>query len=207
MNQAKFFQSPDRFRKWLESNRASAQEIWIGFYKKSARKKGITYSEALDQALCYGWIDAVVIRIDEKRWMKRFTPRKPGSIWSLINIKRAKELTELGLMTPSGLRVFNARLKEKSGIYAYEQKDAELAGDYERKLKANEKAWDYFQAQAPSYRKTVIHWIMRAKKEETRLRRLNELIKGSERGLRMDQFTYSLPTKRKTRFKTRTRQA
>ncbi len=192
------FKSPSEFRIWLDKNHESAQEIWIGLNKKKSIQKRITYHEALDQALCYEWIDGSIKSIDENLWMKRFTPRKPGSIWSLVNIKRAEELKQLGLMEPAGLKAFNARLKEKSGVYSYEQKEADLSDDYRKRFSANKKAWDFFQSQARSYRRTATHWVMRAKEEETRLRRLGELIEESEKGLRLARFTYSLWMRKKS---------
>jgi uncharacterized protein YdeI (YjbR/CyaY-like superfamily) len=188
---ANFFRSSTEFRRWLDDNHDSATEIWVGLYKKNSAEKGITYSETLDQALCYGWIDGALKSVDENVWMKRFTPRKPGSIWSLVNIKRVEELKKRSLMMPAGLRAFDARVKEKSGIYSYEQKEKDLAEDYKKKLTANRKAWKFFQSQAPSYRRTATHWVMRAKQEETRQKRLNELIEESGKGLRLKQFAYS----------------
>ena len=195
---ANFFKTPSQFRKWLDNNNGRSIEIWVGLYKKDSTERGITYSEALDQALCYGWIDGALESIDENVWMKRFTPRKPGSIWSLVNIKRVEKLNKLGLMTPAGLKAFNARLKEKSGIYSYEQEEKELADDYKKKLMANKKAWECFQSQAHSYQRTVIHWVMRAKREKTRQKRLMELIEESSKGLRLARFTYSLWKKNKS---------
>lgn len=195
---AKSFKSPNEFRKWLDTNHDKVTEIWVILNKKKSNSEGIAYSEALDQALCYGWIDSSIISIDENRWMKRFTPRKARSIWSLVNIKRVEELKGLGLVKPEGLNAFNARLKEKSGIYSYEQKnEAKLSRDYEEKFKSNKKAWDFFRGQARSYKRTTVHWVMRAKRDETRLKRLDKLIKESGSGSRLAQFTYSLWVKKK----------
>jgi len=178
-----FFATPPDFRAWLEENHDKSQEIWVGFYKKGIDKQCITWPEAVDQALCYGWIDSVRKSVDEESYTNRFTPRKARSTWSAFNIKRVQELTELGLMRPAGLKAFEARAEDRSGIYSYEQqRDAALSDDYEQQVRANKKAWDFFQAQPPGYRKTATWWVISAKKEETRLKRLAKLIEDSEHG-------------------------
>ena len=177
-----FFASSSELRQWLEEHHAETQELWVGFYKKSSGKPSITWPEAVDEALCFGWIDGVRKSIDDVSYTIRFTPRKPRSIWSAVNIKRAKELTRLGLMRQAGLKAFEKRAEEKSGIYAYEQKNAELDDAYKQQFRANKKAWDFFQAQAPWYQRTATWWVISAKKEETRLRRLATLIEDSENG-------------------------
>ncbi len=176
----KFFKTPADWRKWLERNHDKAEELWVGFYKKDSGKPSITWPESVDGALCFGWIDGVRKSIDEVSYMIRFTPRKPSSIWSAINLKRVEELTKLGLMHAAGLKVFQARDLKKSGRYSFEQeKPQKLDEAYEKKLRANKKAWAFFQAQPPWYQRTSSFWIMSAKQEETRLRRLAILIDDS----------------------------
>lgn len=140
-----YFTSAVKFHQWLEKNHARSIELWVGFYKRSSGKAGITYQEALDEALCCGWIDGIRKAVDESRYTIRFTPRKPGSIWSNVNIKRANELIALGWMWPAGLAAFQARKQEKSGVYSYENRPRRLSAEYEKKFHANNKAWVYFQ--------------------------------------------------------------
>ena len=187
-----FFKTSAEFRKWLKANHDSARDIWVGLYKGKSSTKGITYSEALDEALCYGWIDGALRSFDKETWTKRFTPRKPGSIWSRVNVRHVERLMKLGLMQPAGLKAFNERRADKTGIYSYEQETAELSAPYEKRFRKNKKAWDFFGKQAASYRKTATHWVMRAKKEETRVKRLDELIEESGKGMRLARFTYKL---------------
>lgn len=185
-----FFESPAELHKWLAENHDKASELLVGFYKKNANKKGITYAEMLDDALSFGWIDGVRKTIDETRWTIRLTPRKPGSNWSKVNIKRANELIELGRMQPPGLEAFNARDQKKTDLYSYERDHAQLAGEYEVRFRANEKAWEFFQAQPPTYRKAAAWWVISAKQEATRLKRLATLIEVSEHGRRLAAVTY-----------------
>lgn len=176
-----FFATPSELRAWLAERHDKTQELWVGFYKKGSGKPSITWPEAVDEALCFGWIDGIRKGIDEESYTNRFTPRKAGSIWSAVNIKRVGELTSLGLMLPAGLRAFEKRSEEKSGIYAYEQRDAARLEDAdERQFRANKPAWNFFQAQPASYRKAAIWWVISAKKEETRRKRLATLIEDSE---------------------------
>jgi uncharacterized protein YdeI (YjbR/CyaY-like superfamily) len=185
-----FFATPSEFRAWLEAHHREARELWVGFYKKSSGKPSITWAEAVDQALCFGWIDGVRKSIDDVAYANRFTPRRPRSTWSAVNVKRVQELTALGLMRPAGLEAFERRTDDRSGIYSYERRDtAELAPAYERELQANEKAWEFFRAQPPWYRKAATWWVMSAKKEETRRRRLATLIEDSERGRKVRPLT------------------
>lgn len=174
-----FFPTPAAFRKWLETNHASATELLVGFYKKDSGKPSITWPESVDQALCFGWIDGVRRRIDDVSYSIRFTPRKQISNWSAINIARVAELTRLGLMRPAGLRAFEQRREDKSAIYSYENAVRTLDPSDEKTFRANRKAWQFFNAQAPSYRRVCIYWVTSAKKEETRARRLATLIKDS----------------------------
>jgi len=178
-----FFGTAGELREWLERNHATATELFVGFYKRGSGKASITWQELVDEELCFGWIDGVRQGIDDVRYSNRITPRKPRSTWSAINIARAKELIRLGRMHPAGLKAFERRTDERSAIYSYEQrKTARLDPEMERSLRGNKKAWTFFQAQAPSYRRTAIWWVISAKREETRKRRLATLIAASERG-------------------------
>ncbi|MBA2313495.1 MAG: YdeI/OmpD-associated family protein [Actinobacteria bacterium] len=185
-----FFAAPPELRGWLEKHHESSQELMVGFYKKGSGIPSITWPEAVDQALCFGWIDGRSKRIDDVSYFIRFTPRRPTSIWSSINIARVKELTRLGLMEPAGLRAFAKRTKKKSEIYSYEQKDEiKLDEAFERQFRANKKAWSFFQSQAAWYQRTAMWRVMSAKKEETRLKRLGQLIESSEAGRTIPQLT------------------
>ncbi|GAB3911267.1 YdeI/OmpD-associated family protein [Larkinella knui] len=177
-----FFATPAEFRQWLEENHATVKELFVGFYKVGSGKPSITWPQSVDEALCFGWIDGVRKSIDETSYMIRFTPRKAKSIWSAVNLKRIGELTEQGLVKPAGLKVFQERDLKKAGIYAYEKEDQQLDEAFEAQLKANEKAWQFFHKQAPSYQKTIRNWVMSAKQPETRLKRLTSLIEDSENG-------------------------
>jgi uncharacterized protein YdeI (YjbR/CyaY-like superfamily) len=181
----KFFRAPADFETWLEKNHATAIELWVGFYKKDSGKPSITWPESVDQALCFGWIDGVRKRVDAISYQIRFTPRRRGSVWSAINIKRAQELVRQNQMRPAGARAFAARIENKSGIYSYEQRSSELNEPYATVLKENKAAWSFFEKQAPSYRKMIGWWIVSAKKEETRTARLAKLISQSADGKRL----------------------
>jgi len=185
-----FFTSPKEFRKWLEKNHTSEKEVFIGFYKRHTSKPSLTWPESVDQALCFGWIDGIRRSLGDASYMIRFTPRKPGSNWSAINIKKVEELTKLGLMKPAGLAAFAFREEKRSRIYSYEEKADALRPEFEKKLKANKKAWAFFQAQAPWYRKVASAWIMRAIREETKLKRLGDLITDSEAGRKVKPLSY-----------------
>ena len=181
--QLKFFKSPAEFRKWLESHHATAKELWVGFYKKDSGRPSITWPESIDQALCFGWIDGIRKRVDDISYTIRFSPRTARSVWSAVNIKRAHELEKMGLMAPAGRKAFQARQENMSGIYSYEQRGDQLPEPYEKILKKNKKAWEFFQSRPPYARKTIGWWIVSAKKEETRLKRLEQLIARFERGV------------------------
>jgi len=181
----KFFRSPTDLRDWLEKNHATTRELWIGYYKKSSRKPSITWPESVEEALCFGWIDGIRKSIDEISYTNRFTPRRPGSTWSAINIERVRVLSAQGLMQPAGLKAFQARKENKSGIYSYEQRGDQLAEPYASKFRRNKAAWNFFQAQPPSYRKVANWWIVSAKREDTRLRRLVKVIEASAEGRRL----------------------
>jgi uncharacterized protein YdeI (YjbR/CyaY-like superfamily) len=185
----KFFSSASKFRQWLAANHDKSSELWVGYYKKDSGKPSLTWPEAVDEALCFGWIDGVRKSIDEVSYTIRFTPRKQRSIWSAVNIKRAGELIELGQMQPAGFKAFENRQEARSAVYAYEQRGRKLDEAYERKLRANKKAWAFFQAQPPSYQKAASWWVISAKQEETRLRRLAKLITDSEAGRTVPPLT------------------
>jgi uncharacterized protein YdeI (YjbR/CyaY-like superfamily) len=180
-----FFRSQEDFRKWLEKNHKKKTELLVGYYKVNSGKPSMTWSESVDQALCFGWIDGIRRSIDEKSYSIRFTPRKSKSIWSSVNIKKVEDLTRAGLMKPEGLHAFSLRTENRSGIYSHEKDAALLDAEYVKLFKKNKTAWKFFEAQAPSYKKVMIHWIKSAKKEETRLSRLEKTIKISESQIRM----------------------
>jgi uncharacterized protein YdeI (YjbR/CyaY-like superfamily) len=180
-----FFPTPAAFRAWLERHHAKAVELWVGFHKVGSGKPSITWPESVDEALCFGWIDGVRKSLDESSYVIRFSPRRPTSIWSSVNIKRATFLIERSLMRPAGLKAYQARKENKSGIYSYEQRTAKLVPPYDRLLRANALAWKFFEQQPSSYRKAISWWIVCAKKEETRLKRLEKLIMHSARGERL----------------------
>lgn len=181
----KFFSSPVQFRQWLERNHNSATELLIGFYKKASGKKSITYAEALDEALCFGWIDGVRKSLNETSYVQRFTPRKPRSIWSNINVKHVARLQKEGRMHAAGLEAYARRDPKLTGIYSFENRPLELAPEYERLFRQNKGAWTFFHEQPPGYKRLMIFWTMSAKQEETRLRRLKQLIESSEKGVRL----------------------
>jgi len=184
----KFFSDPLKFRKWLETNHGLKKELLVGFYKKSSGKQSITWPESVDQALCFGWIDGIRRSIDEISYSIRFTPRKPKSTWSAVNIKKVKGLKKQGLMAPAGLAAFNRKEKGNSKIYSFEQKKTGFNKEYEKLFKQDKVAWKNFQSQPPYYRKAVTHWVMSAKREETRLKRLNALIEDSASGVKIKQM-------------------
>ena len=180
----RFFRSPSAFRAWLTEHHATTSELLVGFYKKGSGKPSMTWPESVDEALCFGWIDGIRKRIDDDGYTIRFTPRRSRSIWSTVNIKRAEALAAEGLMRLSGLAAFESREENRSGIYAYEQRNDTLPEPYAGKMKKNKAAWTFFRAQPPSYRKTTGWWVVSAKKEETRLKRLDKLIDDSAHGRR-----------------------
>src|SRR5690242_1823009 len=180
----KFFTSPKQFRQWLERNHDRSAELLVGFHKKSVAKKSITYAEALDEALCFGWIDGVRKSFDETSYTIRFTPRKPRSIWSNVNVRHVERLTKEGRMAEPGIKAYSLRDPNRTGIYAFENEAREFSPEFEKKFRANKSAWQFFQSEPPSIRRTCIFWVMSAKKEETRLRRLEQLIARGEQGIR-----------------------
>jgi uncharacterized protein YdeI (YjbR/CyaY-like superfamily) len=175
----KFFNSRERFREWLERHHASAKEILVGFHKKNSGKKSITYAEALDEALCFGWIDGVRRNFDETSYTIRFTPRKPRSIWSLVNVRHVERLQKEGRMHPAGTAAFERRTPERTGIYSFENRPRELSAEFQKEFRKNKPAWEFFQKQPPGYKRLMSFWVMSAKKDETRMARLKRLIESS----------------------------
>ena len=171
-----FFETPSDFRKWLSKNHKTVSELLVGYYKVGSKKKSMTWSASVDQALCFGWIDGVRKSIDEESYCIRFTPRKASSIWSAVNIKKVEMLIQQNLMQAAGLEIYNKRSESKSKIYAFENEEMKFSTGFEKQFKANQKAWNYFQTLAPSYRKLSSNWVMSAKQEATQLKRLQELI-------------------------------
>jgi len=186
-----YFKSGADFRNWLEANHAKVRELWVGFFKKGSGKGGITYAEAVDEALCFGWIDGLKKRVDDLSYTHRFTPRKPKSNWSRINIQHAERLKRAGRMMAAGLTAYAQRHPERSGVYSFENAPRKLRPADERRFKANQAAWEFFQQQPPGYRRIAIWWVISAKKEETRARRLSRLIEDSGNGRRLAQLTAS----------------
>jgi uncharacterized protein YdeI (YjbR/CyaY-like superfamily) len=186
----RFFAKPSELRTWLVQHHDKMNELCVGFYKRGSGKPSITWPEAVDAALCFGWIDGVRKSIDETSYTIRLTPRKARSTWSAINIMKVRELTKRGLMHPKGLEAFQLRTKERSRIYSYEQRhNAKLDSQYKTKLRTCKKAYEFFRRQAPWYQRTCIFWVMNAKKEETRLKRLATLIECSREGRSIKPLT------------------
>lgn len=183
----KFFKKSEEFREWLEKRHKKDSELIVGFYKKGTGKESMTWPESVDEALCYGWIDGIRRKVDEESYSIRFTPRRPKSIWSAVNIANVEKLIREGRMKPEGLAAYERRKEHNSAVYSFEQsnEDLVLSEEYEAIFKKNKKAWAFFQNVAPSYRRPAIWWVKSAKREETRLKRLNELIADSEAGLRV----------------------
>lgn len=181
-----FFKNATEWRQWLKAHHTSETELWLGYYKVKSGKLNYTWSESVDEALCYGWIDGIRRSIDEASYMIRFTPRRPTSFWSDVNIEKIKVLTEKGLMRPAGIKAWENRKASKSRVYSFEQKSLELSAEYIKTFQNNQKAWDFFNNKlAPSYKKNSIHWVMTAKRSATQLKRLNILIESSAEGLKI----------------------
>lgn len=177
-----FFESQQEFRNWLKANHGKANEVWLGMYKVGAPQKGITYKQAVDEALCFGWIDGIAKSIDKYSHARRFTPRRKSSIWSQVNIRRYCELKELGLVHTAGEHTFENRDLRKENLYSFEQEKHELPAAFEKKIKASKKAWKFFQELTPSVKKPTIWWINSAKQEATKTKRLELLIQCCEEG-------------------------
>ena len=187
--EATFFKNQEEFRAWLHKNHQSKTSLWVGYFKKHTKLPSMTWSESVDQAICYGWIDGIRKKVNEERYKIRFTPRKTSSHWSAVNLKKIKELTEKNLMQPAGISIFEKRKESNEKNYAYEnQSKATLPSHYLEQIKANAKAWAFFENLAPSYKKQSIWWVVSAKQEKTRLKRLNVLIESSEAGLKIPQM-------------------
>ena len=180
-----FFDSQARFRRWLERNHASAPELWVGFWKAHTGRGGLTYEQALDEALCFGWIDGLVRRVDDEAYMQRFTPRKPTSTWSAVNIAKVEALEKAGRMAAPGRDAFRKRDPRRAGRYSFENRDVTFAPELEKRFRHEKAAWKFFEAQPPGYRRMAAFWVMSAKREETRERRLGQLIDGSRAGVRL----------------------
>jgi uncharacterized protein YdeI (YjbR/CyaY-like superfamily) len=181
----RFFRTPALWRTWLEKNHATSEHLWVGFYKRDSGKPSITWPESVDEALCYGWIDGVRRNVDAESYTIRFTRRKIGSVWSSVNIKRVSALRDAGRMRAAGEAAFAARKANRSGIYSYEQRPAELPQQWLGKLKKNKAAWTFFSAQAPWYRRTATWWVISAKQDATRERRFAQLCDDSAAGRRI----------------------
>lgn len=184
-----FFPTQSHLRKWFEKNHDKKDELWVGYYKKATGKPSITWKESVDEALCFGWIDGIRKSIDDESYTNRFTPRRKGSNWSEVNIKRIKELIKLGLVKPLGLEAFKRRDKNKTSQSI--KKNIKLPDEYEKKIKANKKAWEYLQQLPPSAKRLSIFWVIDAKREETKLKRLDTLIKCSVEGKKIPPLIFS----------------
>jgi uncharacterized protein YdeI (YjbR/CyaY-like superfamily) len=180
-----FFKTPAAFRKWLERHAQTKPELLVGFYKADSGKPSITWPESVDEALCFGWIDGVRRRVDEVSYTIRFSPRRATSIWSAINSRRVRQLIDEGRMTPAGMAAFEARRGYKSGIYSYENRPATLVEPYAGMLARNAAARKFFEAQPPSYKRVATWYILSAKKDETRLKRVQTIIELSAAGKRI----------------------
>ena len=180
-----YFASPAAFRRWLAKNHAIAKELWVGFHKRGTGTPSLTWPQSVDEALCFGWIDGIRKRVDDDRYTIRFTPRRPTSIWSAINIARVKELQKQRRMTPAGLAAFAKRDEKKSAIYSYENRPRTLSPEYEKELRKNARAATFFDALPPAFKKLMAFYVMSAKKEETRRTRLAKLIAASAAGKRL----------------------
>jgi uncharacterized protein YdeI (YjbR/CyaY-like superfamily) len=194
-----YFRSPADLRDWLERHHDGATELAVGFWRTSSGNCGLTWAQAVDEALCFGWIDGVRRRVDDQRYTIRFTPRRPNSSWSAVNVARVAELTAQGRMRPAGLAAFERRTPEKSGNYSYENRPADLEGPYADQFRAEAAAWAFFRAQPPSYRRTATWWVISAKKEETRQRRLATLIEDSAHGRRLGMLRRPDPAQERAR--------
>ena len=185
----KYFRSAADFRQWLKVNHASVTELWVGFFKKHTGKGGLAYAEAVDEALCFGWIDGLKKRVDDSSYMHRFTPRRHTSNWSRINIRHVARLKKAGRMMPMGLKTFAARTKAKSGVYSFENKPRRLSPAMERRFKSDRTAWDFFQRQPPGYRRVASFWVVSAKQAATRERRLTQLMSDSKQRRRLGMLS------------------
>lgn len=185
----RFFKTPAALRRWFEAHHETTAELWIGFYKKDSGRGGVIYKQALDEALCFGWIDGMVRRVDEVSYMQRFTPRRPRSTWSAVNIAKMRALIDEGRAQPAGLAAFERRTPDRAVAYSYEQRQTATLSPAERRaVQADPAAWSFFEAQPPHYKRAVALWIQGARKLETRQRRLAVLIDCSARGRLVPPF-------------------
>ncbi|MEU4427267.1 YdeI/OmpD-associated family protein [Actinoplanes sp. NPDC024001] len=185
-----FFPDAAALRAWFEEHHETAPELFLGYWKKGTGERSVTHTEAIEQALCFGWIDSIGRRIDDRRYQVRFTPRRKGSVWSTVNIAKIAELTERGLMHPAGLRAFEQRRPDRVATYSYEQPaGAELDEAQTTRLRENTAAWAWFRTQSASYRRAAVHWVVSAKRADTRERRLSRLIEDSAAGRRVPPLT------------------
>ena len=182
----RFFAKPADFRRWLEKNHATASELWVGFHKVHTGKPSLTWPQSVDEALCFGWIDAIRRSLGDAAYVIRFAPRRAGSIWSVVNTRRVAELSKAGLMQPAGLAAFARRDPKRSGLYSFETSEVAFDAAAMKAFRARRPAWRFFQAQPPGYRHVATHWVMRAKRSETRERRLAQLIQDSSEQRRLD---------------------
>ena len=190
MSEPIYFSSPAEFGAWLEQHHESETEVFVGYWKRATGKPSLTWSQAVDEALCHGWIDGVLRRVDGERHAQRFTPRKPASNWSAVNVAKVERLRAEGRMRPAGEAAFARRRPEKSGVYSYEQRHkAAFEPEHEERFRANATAWDFWSASPPSYRRMATWWVVSAKRPETRERRLATLIEDSAAGRRLRQMT------------------
>jgi uncharacterized protein YdeI (YjbR/CyaY-like superfamily) len=178
----RFFATPAAFRRWLEAHHTKAAALWVGFHKRGSGTPSLTWPESVDEALCFGWIDGVRVSLDARRYAIRFSPRRPGSIWSRVNVRKVAALRKAGLMRPAGLAAFARRRPNRSGIYSFEQRPRAMPAKYAKRMKAKPGAWEFFRARPPSYRRAAIWWVIGAKQEATRERRLAILIRDSAAG-------------------------
>jgi len=191
METATFFTDPESFRSWLGAHHDKTDELWVGYYKKATKTPSITWPESVDEALCYGWIDGLRRRIDEKSYMIRFTPRRKNSHWSKINLAKIVALMAEGRLQPPGKAIYEKRNLANIARTAYERKEIRLKPEFEKQFQINQKAWDYFSKRTAPYRKQCTWWIMSAKRESTRIKRLNILIDCSEKELAIPQLRRS----------------
>ena len=180
-----YFTTAADFRRWLEKHHTTATEFLVGFHKKALGKGGLTYPEAVDELLCFGWIDGVKRSVDDESYTHRISPRRPGSIWSLVNVGHVRRLTKSGKMHAAGLNAFAARQKKKTGVYSFENRPQKFSADLARLFQAAPQAWAFFSAQPPGYRRTAIFWVSSAKQQNTRESRLHKLIALSAAGRRL----------------------
>ncbi len=183
-----FFATAPELRAWFEANHDKADELWIGYHRKRTGRASVTWQDVVDQELCFGWIDSVRYSLGDDRSAQRITPRRKGSVWSAVNIKRFEELDRLGLVLPGGRSAFERRDEARSGIYAYENRARGLEPGHEAEFRRQKAAWKFFESQPPSYRQVASYWVASAKREETRTRRLKALIEHSKAGRRIPPF-------------------